>query len=81
MRKRNSVIVSTIPEVATGFRGPDREDMYRHLLGLRKWCRENAKSPWRTYELRHGGGVIKYFIVFEFDSKKDEMLFRLKHEL
>jgi hypothetical protein len=47
------------------------------LLELRRWCRDNLKSGWRTYELHSGGGKQKCFVVFEFESQKDEMLFRL----
>lgn len=47
------------------------------LLELRKWCRSNLKDDWKTYELLPGGGRQKCFVVFEFESQKDEMLFRL----
>lgn len=47
------------------------------ILNVRAWCYDNLKNGWRTYELTAGGGTTKYFVVFEFDSRKDEMLFRL----
>lgn len=55
----------------------DDSESINQLLQLRKWCDQNLKQGWRTYPLTAGGGKDKCFIVFEFDSKKDEMLFRL----
>lgn len=66
--------------VVMSFEDDDRRDkveILERLLELRKWCHSNIKSEWRSYELTHGGGKVKYFFVFEFSSKKDEMLFRL----
>lgn len=72
MGARSNVVISFEDEG----RG-DKVLVLEQLLELRKWCYTNIKDEWRSYELTHGGGKIKYFFVFEFSSKKDEMLFRL----
>jgi len=79
MRTRSKVVVGLFPEEVHGtIRSPDKLSLVKQLMELRKWCRDNLKSAWRTYEMNAGGGTVKYFVVFEFDSQKDEMLFRLK---
>ena len=77
MGKRNKVIIGALPEDKGGFAGHTKHNVLLKILDLRAWCYANLKDPWGTYELNAGGGTFKYFIVFEFDSKKDEMLFRL----
>lgn len=58
-------------------RSTQKSEAVKRLFELRKWCHQNIKNKWHSYELTAGGGKEKYFFVFEFESKKDEMLFRL----
>jgi hypothetical protein len=53
------------------------EERFARLLEMREWCLNNLKGTWRTYQINSGGGVSRGFVVFEFEDKKDEMLFRL----
>jgi len=76
MAKSKVVICLDDPEDVP-FGVEDDSGTLRQLIALRRWCEQNLKQGWRTYSLTAGGGKKKNFIVFEFDSRKDEMLFRL----
>ena len=77
MATKNRVVISgNVDEDAFIYKG-SRHPVLIRILELREWCKANAKQGWHTYELNPGGGTNKYFIVFEFESEKDEMLFRL----
>ncbi len=76
MAKSKVVICLDDPEDVP-FGAIDDSAVVDQLINLRNWCDHNLKRGWRTYPLVAGGGKEKYFIVFEFDSKKDAMLFKL----
>ena len=74
---RSKVVITLNDPEDIPFGTIDDSGTVNQLLELRQWCAQNIKQGWRTYPLTAGGGKEKQFIVFEFDSKKDEMLFRL----
>lgn len=72
METSGKVVLSLEGEVAG-----DKQSVFPKLIELRQWCHTNIRDVWHSYELTAGGGKMKFFFVFEFESKKDEMLFRL----
>lgn len=62
---------------STPFTVDTSDEALKQLITLRKWCSQNLTKGWRTYSLYSGGGKQKNFVVFEFDSRKDEMVFKL----